>query len=107
MIRPSALHSLRVLITSDVLANDPTGDQVLGAMKNVFHRVDKTAEPVSRADISELLRRRLFESVADDAARREIVDRLHVVLQRLPLRDSQRDADARERLLASYPFHPI
>ena len=94
------------LITSDVLANDPTGDQVLGAMKNVFHRVDKTAEPVSRADISELLRRRLFESVADDAARREIVDRLHVVLQRLPLRDSQRDADARERLLASYPFHP-
>jgi hypothetical protein len=94
------------LITSDVLANDPTGIQVLDAMENVFHRVDETAEPVSRADISELLRRRLFESVADDAARREIVDRLHVVLQRLPLRDSQRDADARERLLASYPFHP-
>ena len=94
------------LITSDVLSEDATGIQVLDAMENVFHRVDETAEPVSRADISELLRRRLFESVADDAARREIVDRLHVVLQRLPLRDSQRDADARERLLASYPFHP-
>ena len=94
------------LITSDVLSNDPTGVQVLDAMENVFHRVDETAEPVSRADISELLRRRLFESVGADEVRREIVDRLHVVLQRLPLRDSQRDADARERLLASYPFHP-
>jgi hypothetical protein len=94
------------LITSDVLSEDATGIQVLDAMENVFHRVDETAEPVSRADISELLRRRLFESVADNEVRREIVDRLHVVLQRLPLRDSQRDADARERLLASYPFHP-
>jgi hypothetical protein len=94
------------LITSDVLANDPTGDQVLGAMKNVFHRVDKTAEPVSRADISELLRRRLFESVADNEVRREIVDGLHLAMQKLPLRDSQTNADARERLLASYPFHP-
>ena len=94
------------LITSDVLSNDPTGVQVLDAMENVFHRVDETAEPVSRADISELLRRRLFESVADDAARREVVDGLHLAMQKLPLRDSQTNADAREQLLASYPFHP-
>ncbi len=94
------------LITSDVLSNDPTGVQVLDAMENVFHRVDETAEPVSREDISELLRRRLFESVADDAARREVVDGLHLAMQKLPLRDSQTNADARERLLASYPFHP-
>ena len=94
------------LITSDVVSNDPTGVQVLDAMENVFHRVEETAEPVSRADISELLRRRLFESVADDAVRREVVDRVHVAMQKLPLRDSQTNADAREQLLASYPFHP-
>ena len=101
------------LITSDVLSNDPTGvqvldamEQVLPAMENVFHRVDETTEPMARADISELLRRRLFESVAADEVRREVVDGLHLAMQKLPLRDSQTNADAREQLLASYPFHP-
>ena len=94
------------LISADILSNDPTGVQVLDAMEGVFRRMEETVEPVSREDISELLRRRLFEEVPDSGVRRTIVDRLAGAMQKLPLRDSQRDGNAYDRLLTSYPFHP-
>ena len=94
------------LISADILSNDPTGVQVLDAMEGVFRRMEETVEPVSREDVSELLRRRLFEEVPDSGVRRTIVDRLAGAMQKLPLRDSQRDGNAYDRLLTSYPFHP-
>ena len=57
-------------------------------------------------DISELLRRRLFESVPPEATRRAVADNLTGAMQKLPLRDSQQDRAAYDRLLESYPFHP-
>ena len=94
------------LISADILSNDPTGVQVLDAMEGVFRRMEETVEPVSREDVSELLRRRLFEEVPDSGVRRTIVDRLAGAMQKLPIRDSQRDGNAYDRLLTSYPFHP-
>ena len=94
------------LITSDVVLDDPTGVQVLNAIGGVFRRIGETVEPVSREDISELLRRRLFESVPPEATRRAVVDSLTGAMQKLPLRDSQQDRAAYDRLLESYPFHP-
>ena len=94
------------LITSDVMLDDPTGVQVLNAIGGVFRRIGETVEPVSREDISELLRRRLFESVPPEATRRAVVDSLTGAMQKLPLRDSQKGQDAYDRLLKSYPFHP-
>ena len=96
------------LITSDVVSNDPTGVEVLRALEHVFNRVAEGAEPVVRADVSELLRRRLFESVPPEKTRRRraVVDSLTGAMQKLPLRDSQRDQTAYERFLNSYPFHP-
>lgn len=94
------------LITSDIVSDDPTGVQVLDAIGGVFRRIGETVEPVSQEDISELLRRRLFEDVPPEEARRPIVDRLAGAMQKLPLRDSQKDQEAHDRLLKSYPFHP-
>ena len=94
------------LITSDVVSNDPTGVEVLRALEHVFNRVAEGAEPVVRADVSELLRRRLFEDVPPEETRRTVVDSFAGAMQKLPLRDSQRDQTAYDRLLESYPFHP-
>lgn len=94
------------LITSDIIANDPTGVRVLDMLENVFHRMDKPFEPVSREDVSELLRRRLFEDVLPDTERRAIVDRLVAARQKLPLREEQKDQEAYDELVKSYPFHP-
>ncbi len=93
------------LITSDIIANDPTGVRVLDMLENVFHRMDKPFEPVSREDVAELLRRRLFEDVPDKE-RRAIVDRLVAARQKLPLREEQKDQEAYDELVRSYPFHP-
>ena len=94
------------LVTSDIVGDDPTGVSALNMLEGVFHRLDKPVEPVSRADVSELLRRRLFEDVPSEQARRAVVDSLIAARQKLPLRESDKDQEAYNELLRSYPFHP-
>ncbi len=94
------------LITADIIADDPTGVRVLNMLEGVFRRLEETVEPVSRGDVSELLRRRLFERVPSETERRPIVDSLVAARQNLPLRESDRDQEAYDELLKSYPFHP-
>ena len=94
------------LIASKVEANDQTGVQCLGALEDIFGRIAEPVEPVARGDVAEILRRRLFERVPGEAERRPAVDALMAAMQRLPLRDAQRDQAAYDRLMDSYPFHP-
>ncbi len=94
------------LITHDIVGEDPTGVRVLNMLEEEFHRLDENVEPVSREDISELLRRRLFEQVAPEETRRAVVDTLLVARQKLPLRDADKHQEAFDALFLSYPFHP-
>ena len=94
------------LISADTVAHDPIATQVLSAIGNIFQRVRESVTPVSREDISELFRRRLFEYVPPEKTRRAVVDKLVAARQKLPLRDAHKDQVASERLLKSYPFHP-
>ncbi len=94
------------LITSDIIADDPTGVRVLNMLEGVFRRLEETFEPVSRGDVSELLRRRLFEFVPTEKERRTVVDSLVASRQKLPIRESHKDQEAYDELLRSYPFHP-
>lgn len=94
------------LIASQVEANDQTGTECLHALEDVFRRMEEVTEPVARGDVAEVLRRRLFESVAGESERRPVIDAVLARMQRLPLRDSQKDQYAYNRLLTTYPFHP-
>lgn len=94
------------LIASNVEANDLTGRQCLRALEDVFARMEEVTEPVAREDVAEILRRRLLQSVAGESQRRPVVDALMAQVQRLPVRDGQKDQAAYQRLLAAYPFHP-
>ncbi len=94
------------LITADIIADDPTGIGVLNMLEKIFHRLDETAEPISQGDVSELLRRRLFEYVAPEKTRRTVVNSLIAARQRLHLRGQYTDQEAYDKLLKSYPFHP-
>ena len=94
------------LISFDNAENDPTGTRVLSAIENIFQRVRESVEPVVREDVSELLRRRLFEYIPPEKERRAVVNRLVESMKKLPLRASQKDSHAADRLLESYPFHP-
>ena len=94
------------LITANIIADDPNGVRVLNMLEGVFRRLEETVEPVSREDISELLRRRLFESVDTEKKCRVIVDSLIAARQRLSLPGFHTDQEAYDRLVKSYPFHP-
>lgn len=94
------------LITSDIVGEDPTGIRVLSMLEGVFRRLEENVEPVSREDISELLRRRLFEHVPPEETRRAVVDNLLAARQKLPLREADKHQEAYDTLLRSYPFHP-
>lgn len=94
------------LIASALEAQDVTGGQVLRALEDEFGRAEETAEPVGKDDLAEVLRRRLFESIAPEQERRSIVDALMARMQKLPLREAQKNQQAYDRLLRSYPFHP-
>ena len=94
------------LITSDIVGEDPTGVRVLSMLEGVFRRLEENVEPVSREDISELLRRRLFEHIPPEETRRAVVDTLLAARQKLPLREADKHQEAFDTLLRSYPFHP-
>ena len=94
------------LITADIIAGDPDSIEVLKALGEIFHRLDDIAEPISPGDVSELLRRRLFEYVPPEKTRRTIVDSLIAARQRLPLAGKYTDQEAYDELLKHYPFHP-
>ena len=94
------------LITANIIADDPNGVRVLNMLEGVFRRLEETVEPVSREDISELLRRRLFESVDTEKKCRVIVDSLIAARQRFSLSGASTDQEAYDRLVKSYPFHP-
>ena len=94
------------LITADIIADDPTSIRVLNMLETIFHRLDEIAEPISQGDVSELLRRRLFEYVPPEKTRRTVVNSLIAARQRLHLRGHHTDQEAYDKLLKSYPFHP-
>ncbi len=94
------------LIASKVEANDQTGIQCLRALEDIFGRIAEPVEPVTREDVAEVLRRRLFETVPGEAERRPVVDAVMAAMQQLPVRDAQRDQAAYDRMMESYPFHP-
>ena len=94
------------LIASAVEARDATGALVLQALEDEFRRYEENFEPVAKEDLAEILRRRLFDTVADEAERRALIDAVMATMQKLPLRDAQKSQQAYDRLLHSYPFHP-
>jgi hypothetical protein len=94
------------LIASNVEANDATGTECLRALEDEFGRLAESIEPVVKDDVTEVLRRRLFEVVPGEEQRRSSIDAMMSQMQKLPLRDAQTDQAAYNRLMQAYPFHP-
>lgn len=75
---------------------------VLDELKSILDRQVQDFTPVSDVDMPAILRRRLFESVDEDA-RRAAADRYGELWRGYKPADA---ADMRERVFHSYPFHP-
>lgn len=97
------------LLASDPAKSDSFGRQLQGGLYDIFQRQREAAvEPVVKEDVAEVLRRRFFtpESIKDrDAFRPHIQAALKGVFD-IDEQTKKQGADAEERYLKSYPFHP-
>lgn len=90
------------------VANSPGAADILSSLEGRLARVGADSKPVTQEEISEVIRRRLFETIIDEEAMGESVASYMSLYQEL---SSELPSDAvkagyRERLMKSYPFHP-
>jgi len=97
------------LLASDPAKSDTFGRQLQGELYDIFQRQrEEAVEPVVKEDVAEVLRRRFFtpESIKDrDAFRPHVQAALKGVFE-IDEQTKKQGADAEERYLKSYPFHP-
>ena len=97
------------LLASDPGKHDELGNEILRQVSEVFGRqTEEDASPVSREDVSEVLRRRFFKP---ESIREQDIFRPHVttVVASVAALDEQTGKErqaAEDRYLRSYPFHP-
>lgn len=97
------------LLASDPARSDSFGRQLQGELYDIFQRQrEEAVEPVVKEDVAELLRRRFFTpgSIKDrDAFRPHVQAALKGIFD-IDEQTKKQGADAEERYLKSYPFHP-
>jgi hypothetical protein len=97
------------LLASDPAKSDSFGRQLQGELYDIFQRQrEEAVEPVVKEDVAELLRRRFFKpaSIKDRDAFRPHVQAALKGIFALDEQTQKQGADAEERYLKSYPFHP-
>ena len=95
----------------DVEVGGQRGREALDRLRNVVGRVESSWRPASAEEGFEIVRRRLFEPLADPAqfTDRDVVARAFAELYRTQHQEFPpecRDADYEKRLRAAYPIHP-
>ncbi len=104
----------RCVIVASLLATDPSksdnlGREIAQELSAIFRREkEEGIQPVLKQDVAEILRRRFFtpKSIKDhDAFGPRVVAALQGI-HALDEATARQGAEAEERYLASYPFHP-
>jgi predicted AAA+ superfamily ATPase len=95
----------------DVEVGGQRGREALDRLRNVVGRVESSWRPASAEEGFEIVRRRLFEPLADPAQfkDRDVVARAFEDLYRTQAAEFPpecRDADYEKRIKAAYPIHP-
>ena len=97
------------LLASDPAKSDTVGRQLQGELYDIFQRQrEEAVEPVAKEDVAEVLRRRFFTpaSIKDKDAFRPHVQAALKGICEIDEQTRKQGADAEERFLKSYPFHP-
>jgi predicted AAA+ superfamily ATPase len=95
----------------DVEVGGQRGREALDRLRNVVARVESSWRPASAEEGFEIVRRRLFEPLADPAQfkDRDVVARAFADFYRTQLQEFPpecRDAEYEKRIKAAYPIHP-
>ena len=97
------------LLTSEPTTEDELGRRIKAQIYDIFQRQREAAvEPVVKEDVAEVLRRRFFkpESLINrDSFRQHVVAALKGIAA-VDEQTARQGAEAEDRFLKSYPFHP-
>ena len=87
---------------------DEGGERAYESLEKVLGRVEKVRQTVVGAEIYEVIRRRLFESLGDPADHRAAAEAYWQVYRQLgeDVPSGCREPSYREEMIRSYPFHP-
>jgi hypothetical protein len=97
------------LLASDPARSDAFGRRLQGELYDIFQRQrEEAVEPVVKEDVAEVLRRRFFTpgSIQDKDTFRPHVQAALKGLFDIDEQTRKQGAEAEERFLKSYPFHP-
>jgi predicted AAA+ superfamily ATPase len=99
---------LASLPESEVEAGSGKGVAALKALEKSFGRVQALWKPVATEEAFEIVRRRLFEPVADSAARDEVCNAFKAtyISEGSKLPSETQESRYADRMLQSYPIHP-
>lgn len=90
------------------VASSEKGQEILSRLERRFGRMSADIRPVADAEIYEVVRRRLFESLDDAAEHARVADAYTKMYQQhrneVPAEVTR--GTYQERMLAAYPFHP-
>lgn len=112
-ITEAAKASKRSIVIASIPASEieiggAAGQEALAEIEHTFGRIESIWKPVTPQESFEVVRRRLFVTPQDDAARREICHAFAQMYQEsgnlFPVK--AKDAGYEQRLLDCYPIHP-
>jgi len=97
------------LLATDPRKSDTLGREIQAELYDIFQRQrEEAVEPVVKEDVAEVLRRRFFkpESLKDREVFRQHVMAAIKGISVIDEQTAKQGAEAEERFLKSYPFHP-
>ena len=97
------------LLTSEPTTEDALGRKIKGHLYDIFQRQrEEAVEPVVKEDVAEVLRRRFFkpQSLKDRESFRQHVVAALKGIAAVDEPTAKQGAEAEERFLRSFPFHP-
>ncbi|MDI6714413.1 MAG: DUF499 domain-containing protein [Thermodesulfovibrio sp.] len=86
--------------------NDESSERTLASLKNIVSRVERVFTPINDEEISDVVKRRLFQKINNDEAKRTITEFLDYAQRENLLPEGVDKAVYKERFLRSYPFQP-
>ena len=103
-------HAVMIATLTSQLAEfmDEGGERAYQSLEKVLGRVEKVRQTVEGAEIYEVIRRRLFESLGDESEHRKAAEAYWKMYRELgeDVPSHCREPSYRDEIVRAYPFHP-
>jgi hypothetical protein len=103
-------HAIMIATLTSQLAEfmDEGGERAYESLEKVLGRVEKVRQTVEGTEIYEVIRRRLFESLGDEAEHRKAAEVYWQMYRQLgeDVPSQCRELSYRDEIVRAYPFHP-